>query len=197
MPVAHHLLQAFAPGPSTDIRGHGFYERTLRSDGHPAGVSYGGKGDAAGTVLLNLGGGWWGAQADPAARVREVYERGGHVARFDLAADYAAPEGAVACLADAVRRREWRTRVRTALCSEDLMSGKRTVYLGSKGSDRRMRVYDLRGPVRVELQARNDYAAQLLESVAAHGAVTAHRAAVRSVVDFPTVGWWGEALRVA
>ena len=195
--MAYHLLGAFASGPSTTGRGGGYYGHALRSDDHAAAVHYEGRGDAAGTVLLTLTGEWWAAQWDVARSVRDLLVRDGHVARFDLAADYSVPDGAVRAIADAVRGREWVTRLRSAVCSEDLVTGKRTVYLGSKASDRRTRIYDKRGPVRIELQCRNDIAGELLEQTALHGPVAAHRAALGSVVDFPTVGWWSAALRAS
>ena len=41
---------------------------------------------------------------------------------------------------------------------EDGRKGTMTVYLGSASSDRRLRVYNLHGPTRVELQLRGDWA---------------------------------------
>jgi hypothetical protein len=193
--AAHELLQSFAPGPSTVGRGRGFYERLLSSDDDSASVAYSGRADAKGTVLLTLPGAWWSTAPDPDAVSRAIYERDGHVARLDLAADYDGPSvPTVAAIAGAISRREWVTRLRSAYEGHDLMTGKRTVYLGSKSSERRMRVYDLRGPVRVEVQTRNDVAAQLLESVAARGSVAALRAAVAAMVDFPTVRGWSAVL---
>jgi hypothetical protein len=193
--AAHELLQSFAPGPSTVGRGRGFYERLLSSDDASASVAYSGHADAKGTVLLTLPGAWWATAPDPEETARAIYGRDGHVARLDLAADYDGPDvPPVAAIADAIARREWVTRLRSAYEGRDLMTGKRTVYLGSKASERRMRVYDLRGPVRVEIQTRNDVAAQLLESVAASGSVAALRATVTAMVDFPTVRGWAALL---
>jgi DNA relaxase NicK len=41
---------------------------------------------------------------------------------------------------------------------EDGKTGCETVYLGSKTSERRLRVYNLHGPTRIELQVRGDWA---------------------------------------
>jgi hypothetical protein len=196
--VAHELLQRYAPGPSTVGRGRGFYDHLLHSDDTGASVAYGGRADATGTVLLNLPGKYWGSQGDPDGLVRALYERDGHVARFDLAADYTG-DGVptVGDLSAAIVRREWATRLRSAYEGRDLISGTRTVYLGSKSSDRRVRIYDARGPVRVEVQCRNEVAGRLLESVALSGSGTAHSAAVASVVDFPTVPGWAAMLGAA
>jgi hypothetical protein len=195
LPAALQLLRRVDPGPTTLGRGHGFYERMLRRDDTTAWVHLDGKGDAAGTILLTMTGRWWADRADPDAVVRDVFALDGHVARFDLAADFAG--GDVSAVAEAIERREWVTRMRSATEAHDLISGRRTVYLGSKASDRRIRIYDVRGPVRIEVMARNEVAAGLLESVATVGSPEAHRAAVLRAVDFPTVPWWGEALTAA
>jgi hypothetical protein len=112
------------------------------------------------------------------------------VARFDLADDFGPGFPGVSDIAAAIERREWETRLRSAVHSRDLMTGLGTVYLGAKASDRRMRVYDLRGPVRVELQTRNDVAGRLMERVALEGSRAAHRASVASVVAFPGLRGW-------
>lgn len=195
---AMDMLRRFAPGPSTRGRGFNHYSASLAADTGDAAVLWDGLGDAAGTALLRLRGGWWSSVEDPAARCAQLLELEGNLTRFDLAADFVG-DGVptVPALAAAIRQGDWSTRLRTAQLSEDLRSGKGTIYLGSAASDRRLRVYDQRGPLRVEHRNRDSAAVDLLAQTVAVGAVSAHRAATAARVAFPTVPGWAELLAAA
>lgn len=198
LPTAMGLLASLDPGPSTRYRGRNHYADRLASDVGGASVSYHGLGDAEGTILLTLTGSWWERQPDPSARVAQLVGLEGNVTRFDLAADFEGDDvPRIRDLAAAVRSGEWVTRLRRAHLAEDLTGGAGTIYLGSAASDRRLRLYDLRGPLRVEFRYRDVPAIDLLAETAARGARAAHDAALRARVDFPTVPGWAAMLAAA
>jgi hypothetical protein len=120
---------------------------------------------------------------------------GDQVPRLDLCSDVSGPGApTVRALAEAVRRREWATRARRALLMDGLGTGDyTTLYVGSKSSDRRLRVYDERGALRVESTLRDEAACAGVERALAAGCDVAWREVVRSMVAFPTVPGW-EAL---
>src|SRR5262245_53914292 len=195
---AYGLLSHVEPGPSTHGRGFWHYADVLRADSGGASVLYHGLGDAEGTATLNLTGAWWERCPDIGAALELVGRLEGNVTRFDLCADFSGPDvPTIAGLAAAVRAGEWVTRLRTATLTEDLAARKGTVYLGSAASDRRLRLYDTRGPLRVEFRYRDTPAVDLMADTAARGATAAHTAALRARVDFPTVAGWSDLLAAA
>lgn len=76
-----------------------------------------------------------------------------------------------------------------------------TVYVGTRDSERMVRVYDKAGQlgisgtwVRVELQARDEQAMALARAIRNVGVPDAARAAIRGYCNIPKLAWYTEAL---
>ncbi len=127
--------------------------------------------------------------------LREVVERGDRVTRLDLALDVR--DGVVHAVYDAFQRGEVSTAARkSVLLRSD--SGD-TVYLGSRSSEKFVRVYDkagqmgVQGPwVRIELELKGDAAMGIARHIVQEGD-QAIPGTIRSVVDCPTLPWWRRA----
>jgi len=128
-------------------------------------LAYGGRGSAAGLGTLRLPGTFWRFVPDPDGFLRGLLGLpGARPSRVDLAADFDGPGlPSVRDLADAFRadhNRMW-TRARQARLIEDLRTGLSTMYIGSPAGERMVRIYDMRGPLRIELQTRQDASRRL------------------------------------
>jgi len=128
----------------------------------------------------------------------------GRVTRLDFALDVYTPGADPMDLKRAWDAGQVRTPART--CGDVGMTGPggvdlgRTVYLGSRTSERVLRVYDkarLEGFegvwVRVELECKGDYAHALARSMLARGVIPAGKTALRQFVA-ADVPWFREAL---
>ena len=123
-------------------------------------LAYGGRGSAAGLGSLRLPGSYWRFVPDPDGTLLAWLDLpGARPSRIDLAADFEGPGlPTVGDLAAAFRsdlNLVW-TRAKHARLIEDLKTGLSTMYVGSPGGERMVRVYDMRGPLRIELQTRSE-----------------------------------------
>lgn len=83
-----------------------------------------------------------------------------------------------------------------------LTSGGYTVYYGTPQSDKRVRIYDkaaeqdllLEAWTRVEAQIRKPYADKFAADILEHGLSISGRSWIRSIADFPALGWYQQAL---
>ena len=129
------------------------------------------------------------------------------ITRFDIAIDHCpfSPR----TVFDAMDRGDFRSKSRPGAWYPDTGTGS-TVYLGSKKSDKQLRVYDRRGPTRLELQFRRIPAFVLcMEAIlCSSDEWPAHAVGVvRSMVDFvdrksnatqsPLLPWWEEFIGAA
>jgi hypothetical protein len=195
--VAHAILQAVHPGPCS-LGSAKYYERTVRSDDGLVFVDYWGRGDAVGTLSVGMTGKYWASLADPVGSLPALLHPLGlpsRVTRFDLAGDYSGPAvpsvrdlwAATSARAVRMRFREW-----------DFRAGPRgeSLYLGSSHSEWFIRVYDERGPLRIELMRRQEYARKLLGLIELVGVGDAYGATLTGAVGFPSVPGWTALLGV-
>lgn len=131
------------------------------------------------------------------ALLHDTVAAGNRVTRLDLAIDIMAGDPLDVWVAAGRGEVLTTLRKRTMVTSDTGI----TVYLGSRSSDRFVRVYDkagqlgLPGPwVRVELELKGDAANGIARFLAQEG-VTPIMATVRAVVDCPTLPWWTDAFR--
>ena len=190
--AAYRLWSSLSLGPSSMVAGGLHFTGALLSDDRATRLAYGGRGDALGMGSLRVTGSAWAAMTDPEGSLRRLLSlASSRPSRLDLASDFTGAVPAVRELADAFQRHEARTRVRSGRLMRDLATGHETMYLGSEQSPKLLRVYDMRGPVRVEYQARNEAAVVLGMLARVDGCHAAWRAMVGSYVDFPAVRAWG------
>lgn len=76
----------------------------------------------------------------------------GRVSRIDWAKDDCPID--VSELADMWQKGYIRTKLRNACLHRDLNTNKQTIYIGSRQSEKFVRIYDERGPVRVEFEIK-------------------------------------------
>lgn len=150
------------PGPRT-----GFYSDAISFDVGRAHVMWNGRENARGTTRCEveqsacdeLG---WPGSFELARRLREATWR---PSRNDLWLDDYLGRLTVAKVDAAIMAGQAVTHARPGRLTLNRDDGSSTYYLGQPASDRRMRTYDYRGPVRAELQARRRWAVASLDSV--------------------------------
>lgn len=128
----------------------------------------------------------------------------GVVTRNDLAVDLEPAEDArkrMVELRQAWKRRQVETAIRTF--EEHRNDEGWTWYFGGKSANLRLRVYDRRGPLRLEFQWRPDreIGRQIPEMIARRGTATVWRSLAKGI-QFPRVSWYqelvnGEAVELA
>ena len=150
------------PGPRV-----GFYNQATSFNVGRAHVMWDGREMARGTTrceveqsaLDELG---WPGSFELARRLREATWR---PSRNDLWLDDYLGRLTVAKVDEAIMAGQVVTHARPGRLTLNRDDGSSTYYLGQPSSDRRMRTYDYRGPVRAELQSRNKWAVASLDSV--------------------------------
>lgn len=186
--VCDRLRGGFAPVET--IGGYGHPKSVCNESG--ARVFFGSKREDQPTVV-NLPGevceGW------AAEGIEWAEQLGAYVTRVDVACDLSPPELARSRMMEL--RRAWRagrvdTRVRTFSEHRSEPPDGWTFYWGGKAANLRLRVYDRRGPLRLEFQARpeRDAGERLPEIIARRGAASLWRGFARAI-PFP-VPWYRE-----
>lgn len=199
--AAVDLWGAVDLGPSAMVSGGPHYAGAIQGDTHRERLSYGGRGVAAGLGTLRIPGAAWAASADPAGLLARLLAiPSASPSRIDLAADFEGSDLQLLDLCSAFSAGDVRTRAREGQFVRSGVKGRPevwdTFYVGSEKSPQRVRAYNMRGPVRVEYQARHLWAQITASQTVSDGACAAHLDRVGSYVDFPTVGPW-RALRAA
>jgi len=191
------------PGPRV-----GFYNQATSFNVGRAHVMWDGRENARGTVrceveqsaLDELG---WPGSFELARRLREATWR---PSRNDLWLDDYLGRLTVAKVDEAIMAGQRVMHARPGRLTLNRDDGSSTYYLGQPSSDRRLRVYDYRGPVRAELQSRNRWAVASLDAVLkAEDPPRAVLSNLVSFVDFresrkrdrsgaraPRLPWWDE-----
>jgi len=149
-------------GESTDGLGSGWYRRGMTFDRGRARVEWDGKGNAAGSVRVEVqqtaldGLGLDGS----VTLARSLGEAGWEASRLDCWVDDPERRILPALARQAVLEGQAVTHARPGKWVHDDTTGRATYYLGATGSDRRTRFYDKLEPerTRTELQARRDAA---------------------------------------
>lgn len=94
------------------------------------------------------------------------------------------------------------SKARTAHKYDELSGDGLTMYVGSKSSDRRLRIYDKSAEMgllgeawtRVELQTRKQRANSLMNDMLSQGIHSVGTQAIIEYVDFPSLEWWCDAM---
>lgn len=131
-----------------------------------------------------------------------LYSNGARFTRLDFAVDVLGAGSPQDCLALREQGMYSGNHRRVEQIKSAVGSG-HTVYFGSRQSERYVRVYDkaaeqkLLGEVwtRIELQARKERSDVLAKDMRKATIGSAGRAAIKTVVDFPALFWWANALR--
>lgn len=133
------------------------------------------------------------------AQARNAVRRGYRVTRIDLTIDThngLAPRA----LYEAAQRKEHKCTAKRSLLLEGDGS---TLYLGSRSSERYMRVYDKaaqmkdtsgRAWTRIELELKGDSAQNAANALLHNKAIDVIYTAINDYVQFPTVSKWNDAL---
>jgi len=159
-------------------------------------VSWEGFGDTKDKVHIQVRGEGW---ADlPEAEGLELlrYLTVAHrftASRFDLACDV--PGITASDVEDRVTARAYRSRAREIVLTRTLKGAKPggTVRFGSGASDRLLRAYDARGPLRIEVELKRGMAsAAVAEVLRVRAFAPVWGSNVRAVVEFPDWAEWGE-----
>jgi hypothetical protein len=198
------------PGDTKDGPRSPWYDRSEAFDRGRAVVYWGGRGDTADTCRAEVtqsaldGLGFAGGLA----LARDLVEVGWRAsARMDVYLDDDLGRITPARVDQAIMAGQAVTHCRPGRITLNRDDGSSTYYLGAPASDRRMRVYDKRGPTRAELQARRKASQAVLASLlGAEDPAQAVLANLVSLADFresrrrlghgneraPRLDWWHE-----
>ena len=194
--AGHRMAEALAeylPGDlwPASTRHHG---AGLRGDGFE--VFWQGLGSASGLVYVQVRGEAFDSLSEAEALELLRMANGWRLAatRFDLCRDVLGLS--VAGLRDAVVRGGVVSRAHSIDYTEGLRGANgRTLTIGSRSSDRYVRIYDRRGPTRIEVQLGRGMAAAAVERVLASGSFDGEwRAQVTSAVRFASSPAWAGAV---
>lgn len=187
----------FFPGQRpAETRGSNHFGRGLRSREYS--VQWEGRGDAAGKVHVAIYGEGWSdlpeGEAVELLRLLTVAHRF-RASRFDLAYDSDALP--LADLITAAETLSLVSRSRQIEVHRTLRGAKRgdTLTVNSRESDRFLRIYDYRGPTRVEIELKRALATAALSDALRRRAfwpVLVEQ--VTGLVRFPTVPAWGAVM---
>lgn len=208
--MTKHLGPTDGAGPGT-----GFYGTSAKFDRGRALVHWNGRVNAAGTsraevkqqALDGLG------LAGSLELLRDLRGEGFMLSRLDEWVDDYEGRVTPARVREAVNGGHAVTHARPGRWVHNDEDGSSTYYLGAPSSDRRIRTYDKRGPVRMELQARNEWARANGRELLGRG--DPERAVLDNLVSFvdfresrvrsdgrrvPRLSWWdalvGDATKV-
>lgn len=161
-------------------------------------------------LCFNLTGGdceeWYADGRFLSPLVSTLYAGEANFTRIDAALDYHG-DANIGDLVDAFEVDPGWTSVRTLRPFQELTNGSdgvsriwSGVYIGSRSSERFLRVYDKALETgssgrwtRIELVSRNDYANAFGENITMNGLAPAARGTIRQVADCP-IDWWQDAL---
>jgi len=183
-------LREFFPGSTgARHRGNRHFAEALRH--REFALFWEGVGDTRGRVYVEVRGEGWADLAEADALELLRYLTVAHrfkASRFDLALDVPG------LTADAIETRlnaaDYRSRAREIATHRTLKGARRggTVEFGSRASDRFLRCYDYRGPLRIEVELKRAFASgAVTEVIGAREFRPTWASNVRAVVEFP--GW--------
>jgi len=135
------------------------------------------------------------------ALVKFVYETAMNCTRVDFAIDVF-DEGNTHEILEAIRAGEAKTQARVEHFEGVLGSKGHTVYIGSKDSDGRLRIYNKAEETgmtdlhwtRIEAQMRGDYAWAMIKDMHVLGIAEGGSRRVGKMLKAPSIGWWNDAI---
>ena len=191
------VVGEFFPGERpTRGRGGRYFGAALR--GHEFVVMWEGVGDARERIYIEVQGEGWSSLGSAVALELLRLLTVGHrfrATRFDLCRDVVGL--AVADLIEAAARRQVRTRAQTVVARQTLRGARRgrSLEVGARESDRFVRLYDYRGPTRIEVELKRGLATSAVKAaIAERSFVGVWSREVRAAVGFPSVPAWADAL---